>query len=115
LFIQEVSGQPGNFSIDYLNNAGQVVGTVPSQPVGRFGFVELRDAIASTATTARIKNLGGAAKLVAFGLVTNSTTGDAWPVTDPGAGGSTDTTFIVPIFRTPPSGGTVELFATNGS
>jgi hypothetical protein len=115
LFVQEVSGQPGNFSIEYLNNAGQVVGTVASQPVGRFGFVELRDAISSSATTARIKNLGGAAKLVAFGLVTNTTTGDAWPVTDPGAGGSTDTTFIVPIFRTPPSGGTVELFTTNRS
>jgi hypothetical protein len=112
LFIQETSGTAGTFQVEFLDSAGRVIGSVTSQSIGAFGLAELVDAVPPNAVSARVLNGSGSARLAAYGLVTNPTTGDGWLVTDPSAGSATDDTFIVPIFR--PAGATeTVLYATN--
>lgn len=112
LFIQETSGTAGAFTIEFLDSAGRVVGSVASQAIAGFGLAELTDAVPANAISARIVNGTGSARLAAFGLVTNPTTGDGWLVTDPAVGSTTDDTFIIPIF-VPDGGAETVLYATN--
>jgi len=97
VFVQEMSGVPGSYAIDFLDAAGHVLSSQVSQTLDGFGFAELDDAAPANAVAARITNTSSNAKLSAYALVTNPVTNDGWLVTDPGAG-STDQSFVVPIF-----------------
>ena len=113
LFVQEMSGAGGSFSIDFLDNAGHVVASQPARTIDGFGFAELDDAAPAGATAARITNTSTDGRLSAYALVTNAATNDGWLVTDPSAG-STDSSLIVPVF---PAGftATTTLYTTNRS
>lgn len=111
LFVQEMSGVAGTYALDFLDASGNVVGSQPAQSIDSFGFAELDDAAPANAVAARIKNTSSTARLSAYALVTNPTTNDGWLVTDPAAG-STDQSFIVPIFVAG-FGAQTTLYATN--
>jgi hypothetical protein len=114
LFVQETSGTAGTFRVDFLDNGGTVVASRSSESITSFGFSELFDSAPASATAARITNTSGSARLSAYALVTNPATGDGWLVTDPSAGSTTETAFIVPIFSAGTAASTV-LYTTNRS
>ncbi|HUP47939.1 MAG TPA: hypothetical protein VNA04_04030 [Thermoanaerobaculia bacterium] len=113
LFVQEVSGTAGSFQVEFLGESGTVVGSLPVQSISGFGLAEIADAGPANATAARITNSSGG-RLAAHALVTNSITGDAWPVTDPLLESPGESTFVMPILS---AGNDAEtfLFATNRS
>ncbi len=98
IHLQEVAGQPAFARIDYLDEAGLLELTL-SYDLGPFESVHLRDAVPSGASTAVITNLsGGAARIAAVALVTDSRSGDSWAVTDATAAlAAPATELLVPI------------------
>ena len=111
LFVQEMSGLQGAFSIDYLDATGRVISSLPSQSLDGFGLAEIDDAVPPNAIAARITNTSIAGRLEAFALVTNPSTNDGWVVTDPSTG-STDQSVIIPIF-TAGNNAITTLYTTN--
>jgi hypothetical protein len=115
LFVQEMSGNGGTFTVELLDQAGRVVSSRPAQTIGAFGFAELADVVPANAMSTRVVNSSSStATIGSYALVTNAATGDAWLVTDPSAGPSTDSAFIIPVIRAGSNAETV-LYATNRS
>lgn len=112
LFVQETSGKSGSFGVDFLDSAGSVIGARASEAIAAFGFAQLRDAVPAGAAAARIVNTATSGTLAGYGLVSNASTGDGWPVTDPAAGSGTDETHVVPILHAG-SGASTLLYTTN--
>lgn len=119
LYVQELAGVAGSFLVEVLDPAGNVVATRGPESIGAFGFMELTDAVPAAASgaiesrTIRLTNSGiGSTKLNAYALVTNTTNGDSWLVSDPALDAPANEAIIVPILS---AGASAEmlLFATN--
>jgi hypothetical protein len=99
-YLQEVSGSSGSAKIDFFDAQGQPIGLRTPDALSAFGFLELADAVPAGATTARISPLG-AARIAAYGLVTDETSGDSWNLVDwprfYGVSGSTPGSSVVPL------------------
>lgn len=111
LFVQEVSGTAGTFAVEFLNASGGVVGSLAAQNIAPFAGVELLDVVPAGAASARITNTSSA-RVNAYALATNLSTGDAWLSTDSTTDDPSASTWILPIFSAGPSA-TTNLFMTN--
>ncbi|MCA1789627.1 MAG: hypothetical protein LC667_07160, partial [Thioalkalivibrio sp.] len=115
LYVQELTGNVAAFTIDFLDAGGATVQSLASQELAAFGSVEMLDAVPANAIVARLTNTSTAsAKVNAYALVTNTTNGDAWLVTDPSVDDPASDGMIIPIL-TPGSGAETVVFLSNRS
>lgn len=81
LYVQEVSGSPGSVKIDFLDARGQLLGQRAADALPSFGIIEILDAAPNGAAAVRISPLGSA-RIAAYGLAVDETTGDSWNLVD---------------------------------
>jgi hypothetical protein len=118
IYVQELSGTAGSFRVEILDRAGNVLSSGSTQSIGAFGFAELLDVVPTQPSfaelrTARITNVsGGNTRLNAYALVTNTTNGDSWLVTDPALDAPGNDTIIVPVLNAG-SGTETVIYVTN--
>ena len=94
LFVQEVSGVPATAKIDFLDASGTVVSSRASESVDGFGLLSLADVAPPSAASIRATNVStNGARIVAYALVIDASTQDAWTVIDSIA---TDQTVAIP-------------------
>ncbi len=113
IYVQELLGTVTTAQIDLLDATGNVVASRTPQSVESFGLLEVLDAAPAGAVAARVRNVSGG-RIGAYALVTNSSNGEAWLVTDPSVESTADGTFIVPVLSAG-AGAEIVLFGTNRS
>ncbi|HUP59547.1 MAG TPA: fibronectin type III domain-containing protein [Thermoanaerobaculia bacterium] len=82
LVIQELGGVSATLFIEFLNAAGNAVGSSLTQTVAARSLLELRDAVPAGAVTAIISNTTASSSVLAYARVTDATSGDNWSVVD---------------------------------
>ncbi|MGZ4809450.1 MAG: hypothetical protein ACXV7D_09000, partial [Thermoanaerobaculia bacterium] len=97
LELQEMTGSSTTVKTEFLRADGGVIST-RTDPLSSFGFLEVADAVPTTASTVRITNTGSG-RIAAYARVSDSTTGDAWTVIDPKAEfANASGDLLIPIF-----------------
>ena len=83
LFLQEVTGFPAAGKIDFLDASGNVLSSRASESVDAFGLLSLVDVVPASTAAVRITNVStNGARIVAYALVIDATTQDAWTIVD---------------------------------
>lgn len=109
--VQEVSGNAGTFDLDFVDASGLSVSRRNGMSIASFESVEVQDALPDNAVAARVIATGTSSLLNAYALVSDTTTGDAWLVTDPAIDGNSDE-MIVPLLSAG-AGSKTQLFLTS--
>lgn len=82
VFVQEVVGFAGTARVEYLDAGGNVLGSPDNEAIGAFSLLSLTSGAPASAAAVRVTNTStNAARLVAYALVTDPKTQDAWTVT----------------------------------
>ena len=119
LHLQDVTGAGAALQLEYLDADGRIVSNGAPVTLAPFGYVELRDAVPSGASAVRITNGGAAgARVAAYALVVDNTSGDAWSVVDPQRtlAAAASGTLIMPVVKGDGSAPMrYELFVTNSA
>ena len=101
VFMQEVTGLAATAKVEFLDASGNVVSSRDGQSIDAFSLVSLPDAAPASAASARVTNTSGnAARIVAYALVIDATTQDAWTIVDSQSLAAASTEQIVGV---PPS------------
>jgi hypothetical protein len=107
VFVQEVTGLSATAQIEFLDASGNVVSSRDGQSIDAFGLLSLPDVVPAPAASARITNTSGsAARLVAYALVIDAKTQDAWTIVDSQSLAATSTEQIVGVVPSPLTTGT---------
>ncbi|MGZ4780037.1 MAG: hypothetical protein ACXV5L_12625, partial [Thermoanaerobaculia bacterium] len=81
LYVQELTGTPSRAHVDFLDASGNKLGVRDADLAG-FAFTEMADVVPSGTVTALVTNSGTGGGLVAYGRVSDQTSGDSWSVVD---------------------------------
>ena len=80
LFVQETAGATGTVRIEFLDAAGNPVGTTRNDPIAAYGLLELAGVVPANAATAAIAPSGGSA--ISAYARQRVASGDTWSVVD---------------------------------
>lgn len=107
VFIQEVAGLPATARIEFLDSSGNLVSSRQSESIEAFSLLSLPDVVPAPATSARVTNTSpGAARIVAYALVTDAITKDAWTVVGSQLLAAASTEQITAVVPSPVTAGT---------
>jgi len=107
VFIQEVTGLPATSKIEFLDASGNVVSSRQSDSIGAFSLLSLPDVAPASAASARVTNIStNAARIVAYALVIDATTQDAWTIVDSQSVAAASTEQVVGIVPSTVAAGT---------
>jgi hypothetical protein len=111
LFLQEVTGFPATARIEFLDAAGNVLGTPDDQSISAFSLLSLAKAAPSSSASARVTNTSTtSARIVAYALYTDPRTQDAWTIADSTA---SEQVIAVPPPVGAPANNTIFVFNPN--
>jgi hypothetical protein len=114
--LQEISGNAGTVTIDFLGANGSPVGAPRSESLNAFGLLTLEDAAPAGAAAAQV-TAGGAARIDGYATVVDNRTLDSWIIPDPRfRGGSIldSETMIAPL-PSLPSSASAKFFVTGNA
>src|SRR4029079_6657895 len=81
LYVQELTGAASRAHVDFLDASGNKLG-VRDADLAPFAFTEMADVVPAGTVTALVTNSGTGGGLVAYGRVSDQTSGDSWSVVD---------------------------------
>ncbi|MGZ4779839.1 MAG: hypothetical protein ACXV5L_11615, partial [Thermoanaerobaculia bacterium] len=107
MFAQEVTGLPATVKIEFLDASGNVVSSRASDSIDAFSLLSLPDVVPAPAVSVRVTNTSGnAARIVAYALVVDATTQDAWTIVDSQSLAGASGEQIVGVVPSPVTAGT---------
>lgn len=113
LYLQEVSGNPASFTVEFIGSTGVVSTNRQSGSLAAFGSFTVSDSLIPESTAALRITASGAGKINAYALVQDLNSGDAWVISDPAVNAfPNDDTYFVPVLRAG-SGAQTSYYATN--
>jgi hypothetical protein len=102
LFIQEVAGVEAAVRIEFLDASGNVINARAEETMAAFSLLSLPDSVPAGAASVRIANTSsGAARIVAYAIVVDTISQDAWTIVDSQSGAVSSLEQFIPVV-TPP-------------